>query len=167
MNNMEEILWNYIDGNCTPDEHKAITETIAKDEAYCLKYQELLNLNKEFMAMEIDEPPMAFTYNVIEAIRTENAQQPLKAAINNRIIMGIAAFFVLTILTLLGYALSHVSLAAAVSHPAPLASNLKVPNLNSFLSKPVIQVFFFFDVVLGLFLFDTYLRRKKVQKEIQ
>jgi hypothetical protein len=166
MNNMEEILWNYIDGNCTADEQKAITELITKDEAYRLKYQELLNLNKEFMAMEIDEPPMAFTYNVMEAIRTEHAQQPLKASINNKIIIGIAAFFVLTIVTLLVYALSHVNITAA-STPSPLASNLKVPDLRSFLSKPVIQVFFFFDVVLGLFLFDTYLRRKKVQKEIQ
>jgi hypothetical protein len=167
MNNVEEILWNYIDGNCTPDEQQAITELIAKDEAYRLKYQELMSLNKEFMAMEIDEPPMAFTYNVMEAIRTEHAQQPLKAAINNRIIMGIAAFFVLTIVALLGYALSHVSLAAG-SHPvATPVSNYKMPELKSFVSKPVMQVFFFFDVVLGLFLFDTYLRRKKVQKEIQ
>ncbi|WP_419788800.1 hypothetical protein HDF24_03910 [Mucilaginibacter sp. X4EP1] len=163
---MEEILWNYIDGTCTPDEHKAISDQIAKDEAYRLKYKELLNLNKAFMAMEIDEPPMAFTYNVMEAIRTENAQQPLKAAINNKIIMGIAAFFVLTIVSVLVYALAHVSFAGG-SHSTPVASNLKVPDLKSFLSKPVIQVFFFFDVVLGLYLFDTYLRRKKVQKEIQ
>ena len=81
--------------------------------------------------------------------------------------MGIAAFFVLTIVALLGYALSHVSLAAG-SHPvAAPVSNFKMPDLKSFVSKPVMQVFFFFDVVLGLFLFDTYLRRKKVQKEIQ
>ncbi|TWJ03276.1 hypothetical protein JN11_00813 [Mucilaginibacter frigoritolerans] len=166
MNNIEEILWNYIDGHCTPDEQNTIIELIAKDEAYRLKYQELMSLNKEFMAMEIDEPPMAFTYNVMEAIRTEHAQQPLKAAINNRIIMGIAAFFVLTIVTLLVYALSHVSLPTG-SHPAAPASNLKIPDLKSFLSKPVMQVFFFFDVVLGLYLFDTYLRRKKVQKDIQ
>jgi len=166
MNNIEEILWNYIDGNCKPDEQKAITELIAKDEAYRIKYQELLSLNKEFMAMEIDEPPMAFTYNVMEAIRAEHAQQPLKAAINNRIIMGIAAFFVLTIVTLLVYALAHVNLAAGSQTVAPV-SNLKIPELKSFLSKPVMQVFFFFDVVLALYLFDTYLRRKKVQKEIQ
>jgi anti-sigma factor RsiW len=166
MNSIEEILWNYIDGNCSADEQQAITELIAKDEAYRLKYQELMSFNKEFMAIEIDEPPMAFTYNVMEAIRTEHAQQPLKAAINNRIIMGIAAFFVLTIVALLGYALLHVSLTSASQTAAPV-SNYKIPELKSFISKPVMQVFFFFDVVLGLFLFDTYLRRKKVQKEIQ
>jgi len=86
MNTMEEILWNYIDGNCTADEQKIITSLIDRDEAYRAKYRELLSLNKEFSAIELDEPPMAFTYNVMEAIRTEHAQKPLKAAINKRII---------------------------------------------------------------------------------
>jgi len=100
MNNIEEILWNYIDGNCTADEQKAISDLIAGDEAYRIKYNELLNLNKAFAGMELDEPPMAFTYNVMETIRTEYAQKPLKAAINKRIIRGISIFFVLTIVCL-------------------------------------------------------------------
>ena len=29
MNNIEEKLWSYIDGNCTPDEQKAISALIA------------------------------------------------------------------------------------------------------------------------------------------
>src|SRR5471030_1947791 len=108
MNNIEESLWNYIDGNCTAGEQKAVSELIAQDEAWRTRYQELLNLNREFSAMELEEPPMAFTYNVMEIIRTEQAQKPLKAAINKRIIKGIAGFFVITITILVIYAMANV-----------------------------------------------------------
>jgi len=163
MNTIEETLWNYIDGNCSPDEQKAIHTLIAGDEAYRLKYQELLKLNTEFSAMELDEPSMAFTYNVMEAIRTEQAQQPLKAAINKRIILGIAIFFVLTIAILLGFVLSNIQLSAVtVATPA----GLKMPEVNTYFTKPVIEGFLFFDVVMALYLFDTFLRRKSQPKEI-
>ncbi|MDB5130998.1 MAG: hypothetical protein JWR02_747, partial [Mucilaginibacter sp.] len=90
MNNIEEKLWEYIDDRCTPDERAAISALIAGDEPVRFKYNQLLSLNQEFSAMELDEPPMAFTYNVMEGIRTGEAQKPLKAAINKHIIMGIA-----------------------------------------------------------------------------
>jgi len=165
MNNIEEKLWNYIDGNCSPGEQKAIGLLIASDEAYRLKYQELLNLNKEISGIALDEPPMAFTYNVMEAIRTEQARQPLKAAINKRIITGITAFFVITLLALLVYAFASVQWSS-VHVPSGISSGLKLPDARSFFTKPVIQVFFFFDVILGLFLFDSYLRRKKTEKHV-
>ncbi|MDB4918697.1 hypothetical protein [Mucilaginibacter sp.] len=168
MNNIEETLWNYIDGNCTPDEQSAISKLIAGDEAYRIKYQELLALNKEFAAIELDEPPMAFTYNVIEAIRTEQAQVPLKAAINKRIIMGITIFFVLTLTGFLIYALTSMNWSGqsipdlAVKVPA----NFKMPDVSAHISKPVVEGFMFFDVVLALYLFDTFLRRKNVPKQV-
>jgi hypothetical protein len=163
MNTIEEKLWNYIDGNCSPDEQKAIQALIAGDEIYRIKYQELLKLNTEFSAMELDEPSMAFTFNVIEAIRTEQAQQPLKAAINKRIIWGIAIFFMLTIVILLGFVLSNIRLSAVnIAVPA----GLKMPEMNTYFTKPVIEGFLFFDVVLALYLFDTFLRRKSQTKQI-
>ncbi|SRR5258708_27240052 len=162
MNNIEEKLWNYIDGNCTADEQNAIKSLIAGDEAFRLKYEELLMLNKQFSAMELDEPPMAFTYNVIEAIRTEQAQQPLKAAINKRIIWGIALFFILTLTVLLVYTIMNISWSSI--HVS--AVNLKLPEIKNYLTRPVILGFLFFDVVLALFLLDNYLRKKTLSKHI-
>jgi anti-sigma factor RsiW len=163
MNTIEETLWNYIDGNCSPEEQKAIHARIASDEAYRLKYNELLKLNTEFSAMEFEEPSMAFTYNVMEAIRTEQAQQPLKASINKRIIMGITIFFVLTIAILLGFVLSNIHLSAMnVAVPA----SIKMPEMKTYFTKPVIEGFLFFDVVLALYLFDNFLRRKNQPKQI-
>ena len=167
MNNIEEQLWNYIDGTCTTDEQAAISKLIASDEAIRIKYQELLALNKEFATIELDEPPMAFTYNVIEAIRTEQAQVPLKARVNKRIIMGIALFFVITISVFLVYTLAHFDLppAGIPNLAAKLPADFKMPEVNTHISKSVVQGFMFFDLVLGLFLFDNWLRRKNIHKQ--
>lgn len=162
MSSVEEKLWNYIDGSCTPDEQQAIARLIEQDEVYRRKYEELLQLNAEFSAIELDEPPMAFTYNVMEAIRTENAQQPLKAAINKRIIKGIGFFFVFTISAILVFALANIHWSAG-------ATNVQLPSaelikLKGLVSGPAMQVFLFFDVVLALYLFDGYLRKRSGKK---
>jgi hypothetical protein len=163
MNNIEEKLWNYIDGTCTADEQSTISKLIASDEAVRLKYNELLALNKEFATMELDEPSMAFTYNVIEAIRTEQALVPLKAAINKRIIMGIALFLVITLTGFLVFAFTKMDFASlgSVNIGVKMPANFKMPEVSTQFSKPLVEGFMFFDVVLGLFLFDAYLRRKK------
>ena len=113
MNNIEEKLWSYIDGTCPADEQSAISRMIASDESVRLKYNELLALDKEFAAMELDEPSMAFTYNVIEAIRTEEAMVPLKTRVNKRIIMGIMLFFVISLTGFIVYALTQMDISSA------------------------------------------------------
>ncbi|MBK0380319.1 hypothetical protein [Mucilaginibacter segetis] len=158
MNSIEEKLWNYIDGNCSIDEHKAIATLIANNEAYKSKYNELLLLNNEFTGMEMDEPPMAFTYKVMETIRTENARQPLKAAIDTRIILGISAFFIITVAALLVFAFSTVNWTAGTTIKTP--ELIKLPAIKSYFTGPLIKGFLFFDLVMGLFLLDNYLRKK-------
>jgi hypothetical protein len=165
MNVIEEKLWNYIDGTCSEDEQKAIGILIAQDEVYRRKYDELLALSQEFSKMELDEPSMAFTYNVMEGIRAEHALNPLKAGIDKRIIKSIAGFFILSILLLVFYVLStfHIS---GISFSGHLPEHLKLPDLKNYFSWPVLEGFLFFDVVLGLFLFDAYLRRRSVSKQV-
>ena len=162
MNSVEEKLWNYIDGACTPEDEQAIAMLIERDEVYRKKYDELLQLNAEFLALEMDEPPMAFTFNVMETIRAEHASKPLKAAIDQRIIKGIGLFFVLTISAILIFALLsiHWSFGGADKQ----VTKLPAVNLQNILVGPIFKGFLFFDVVLGLYLFDSYLRRKSLAK---
>ena len=111
--------------------------------------------------MELDEPSMGFTYNVMEGIRAENAQQPLKAAINKRIIRGIGGFFIVTISLLLILMLSTLHFTSA-SVSVHLPESLKLPDHEKLSSTAMLfKGFLFFDVVLALFLIDAYLRRKK------
>ncbi|MDB5009928.1 MAG: hypothetical protein JWQ06_717 [Mucilaginibacter sp.] len=163
MSSIEEKLWDYIDGTCTPEEQKAISLQIEQDEIYRDKYLDLLRLNQEFSTMELDEPPMALAYNVMQTIRAEHAQKPLKATINSGIVKGISAFFVFMIAVLLIFILSNIHWSAANS-PLPL-TYFKMPDFTNYFSGPVIKGFLFFDVVLGLFLFDTYRRKKSFLKQ--
>jgi hypothetical protein len=165
MNTIEEKLWNYIDGTCSHEERKAIDVLIAEDEVYRRKYEELLALNQEFSKMDPDEPSMAFTYNVMEAIRAEHAQQPLKAGINKRIIKGISGFFIVSIALMLILAISNVHAGPANISVHP-PDGLRLPDIKNFLGKPVLEGFLFFDIVLGLFLCDAWLRRKNVSKQV-
>jgi general stress protein CsbA len=164
MNSIEEQLWNYIDGTCTPDEHARLSQLILSNEEYKQQYEELLRLNAEFKTLELDEPSMAFTYNVMEQIRTQEASVPLKAAINKKVIWAIGGFFVLTILTLLIYTLSEVKWTGGTATnfkvPAPLSGQA----IKGYTNSPWMIGFLFFDVVLGLFLFDNYLRRRTDHK---
>ncbi|AMR30873.1 hypothetical protein A0256_05270 [Mucilaginibacter sp. PAMC 26640] len=166
MNSIEEQLWNYIDGFCTPEEEKTIAALIAGDERYSSKYAELLQLNQEFGAQELDEPSMAFSYKVMETIRTENSRQPLKAAINKRIIWGIAGFFIVTIAALVLLSLGSVNWtgAGAVSFDIKMPEQLNFNQVKNMFTAPVLKGFLFFDVVMGLFLLDAYLRRKPLVK---
>jgi len=167
MNEIEEKLWNYIDGNGTPEERRAMDMLIATDEVYKRQYNELLQLNAEFAGMELDEPSMAFTYKVMETIRTENAMKPLKATINPRIIWGIAAFFIISISALLIFVLSGVNWSAGHGNGAAFNVDLQVPHVENYMNGTVLKVFVLFDIVLALFLADGYLRKKLNSKQAQ
>ncbi|GAA4924269.1 hypothetical protein [Mucilaginibacter defluvii] len=164
MNSIEEKLWSYIDGTCTPAERDAIARLIEQDEVYRRKYNELLALNAEFSNIELDEPPMAFTFNVMEQIRAEQALKPLKATIDQRIIKGIAAFFIVTISAIILYALFSVNWS--MSNIEWKLPNFKMPQIqvSGLLNSGVIKAFLFFDAVLCLYLADYLLRRKRTAK---
>jgi hypothetical protein len=158
MNTMHEQLWSYIDGTCTPEERVHIADMLL-DAANRQQYEELLQLHNGLKTLALDEPAMAFTYNVMEQIRTQEAKVPLKAAINQTVIWGIAAFFILTISALLFLTMRHVNWASAPNHyqiPATLNTN----SIKGFFTGTFMKGFLFVDMVLVLFLLDGYLRRK-------
>ena len=162
MNAIEEKLWDYIDGTCSAEERESIGKLIAGDAVYQKKYHELLALNAEFLAVELDEPSMAFTYNVMETIRTENAMQPLKARVDKRIIRGGGMFFAVTIGILLVYTLTQVNWSAGVG--SPFKFDFTLPKIPDYLNGNVLMAFIFVDIIVALYLFDSYLRKKLTHK---
>lgn len=162
MNSIEEQLWNYIDGTMSPQEEKTINLLIEQNEAYRKKYEELVALNAEFSAMELDEPPMAFTFNVMETIRSDYVRQPLKARFDQRIVKGIALFFVLTISAILIYALTGIRWSGLVS--GANTTQFAIPDTTKFVSSPVMESFMFFDVMLALYILDVYLHKRNNTK---
>lgn len=171
MNTMEERLWSYIDGTCTEAERGAIEQLIAGDTAWRSKYDELMSFELQLSKMELDEPSMGFTYKVMETIRTDYAQQPLKATINPCIIRGIAAFFVFTILALVVFMFATVP-AGHATVPGKLPVDLKLPQgfdlsiVKNYVSGSLLlKAFFVVDGILALFLADAWMRRKRQQKQ--
>ena len=106
---------------------------------------------------------MGFTYNVLASIREQELKNPLKTTINRNIISGIAIFFVSTIFLLLGYTLysinwtgfGHVTLQNLGLTPIPL---------DGVITKPLMQGFLFFDLVLLLYFINDFFSKKSHQK---
>jgi hypothetical protein len=162
MNTIEERLWSYIDGTCSGEERKTIDLLIATDEAYRSKFEELLSFDQQLSKMEADEPSMGFTYKVMDSIRAEHAQQPLKASINKNIIRGISIFFIAIISLMLILMLSTLHLTSD-SFSVQLPDTLKMPDLKNLLSGKVLSIFFFVDTVLALVFIDAWLRRRRAK----
>ncbi|MGZ3778342.1 MAG: hypothetical protein ACXVIY_01665 [Mucilaginibacter sp.] len=163
---MEERLWSYIDGTCDEEERKALDILIGTDRAYSAKFEELLNFDQQLSKMEADEPSMSFTYKVMEGVRAEHAQQPLKAAINKNIIKGIGGFFIVTISLMLILTLSTLHITPA-SFSVHLPDALKMPDLKNYVNGKVLNYFFFFDAILALVLVDAYVRRRKAKQALR
>ncbi len=162
MNETEERLWNYIDGFCTEEERKAIEILLLTDAYYRSKYADLKDFEANMPALCLEEPPMGFTYKVMENIRAEHASAPLKTRINTNVIRAIGAFFICTILVLLGFVLVSVDWAAPSQVHLP---EIKIPPVTNYLNPVVIKGFLFFDVILGLFFLDHYFRKFFIQQK--
>lgn len=153
---MEEQLWNYIDGNCDASEKAAIEAKLMVDLHYQKLYQELLLVHQELNAIDLDEPSLSFTRNVMEQVKLEPRPVTLKTKIDTRIIYGIGAFFVLSILGIFGY-------AVAISQ---VNFSFEFPKINfaydsaKFFNPTFLSLFVLVDVGLALVYLDRYLRRR-------
>ncbi|MFC3561274.1 anti-sigma factor family protein [Pedobacter jamesrossensis] len=161
MNTIEQQLWDYIDGNLNEIQRKNIEEKIKTDAAVKLQYEELLNLNAAFSEMEIDEPSMSFTRNVMESVALEPAPISLKTKVDTRIIFSIGSFFVLSILALLGY-IFYNSTFTMPDFGKYFTSNF---SLDKYITPTAMYVFIGFDIIIGLIFMDYFLRRKLNQRD--
>lgn len=158
MNTIEEQLWNYIDGNCTPVEQLEIEAKLAVNVQYYSMYQELLKVNEELNALDFEEPSMSFTRNVMEKVKVELKPVALKTKVDNRIIYSIGAFFV--------FALSSIFVYAFAT--SDFDFNFNMPKMNfafdaaKYITPNSILVFLFIDVALALIFLDSILRKRNL-----
>lgn len=161
MTPQEEQLWNYIDGCCNAAENVEIEKKLATDEAFKQLYLELLTVNEQLGThLEVDEPSMSFTRNVMEQVKQEMAPIQLKTKVDQRIIYAIGGFFSVTLLALLTYAFATADF------------KMKMPSVNldadvsALLNPTVLMVVLFINAALLLVYLDSLLRKgtKKTQK---
>lgn len=155
MKNIEERLWDYIDGTCTAEEHAAIEVLITQNDEWGKKHKELLTFNNEINAIEPDEPPMGFAFKVMEHIRSSEARTPLKTSVNKYLVNGIAALFFI----LLG-ATSVYIFWNNIPVFGNSATDGNIIRMDIFTGTVVLKVFAYLDIMLVLFFADRLFRKK-------
>jgi hypothetical protein len=161
---IEMQLWEYIDGAFTEAGRMRIAALIAQDTIWKKAYEELIALNADISTnLEATQPSMRFSKNVMDTITALQIAPATNRYINKGIIRGIAAFFLISIAAMLGYAL-----IAANSQPGDNTyfsfGNL---NPNSFFNSSFFNTFIMINIVLGLILLDTLLRRKLMKGSLK
>lgn len=166
---IEERLWDYIDGHSQPEEQSAIRQLIDSNIEWRHKYQELLEVHQLMTkSLELDEPSMRFTQNVMEDIAKFHIAPATQSYINKRIIWGIAAFFILTIVGFLIYGFGQVNWSSGSSNGSTLPFNIDTSRINNIdfskvFNNTYTNIFLMVNAVLGLVLLDMYLGKKKKQ----
>jgi hypothetical protein len=162
MNEDEQIeirLWNYIDNAVNAEEKMQIEELLKNNLRWQRLYKQLTEIHQMMNNVELDEPSMRFTRNVMEEISTMKVAPATKNYINKKIISAIAAFFIFLIGSLLIYCLANINWTMPQNNTAPF--DIKKIDVNDYLSQPVLNVFLMLNVVLVLILLDHYLAKKR------
>lgn len=153
--NIEERLWDFIDGLGDARERAAVEQLLATDPEWKNTYESLLDTQRLLKATELEQPSMRFTKNVMESIARLQVAPPTRSYINKRIIFGIGAFFGLAIIALLAYGFSTINFGAG----GGTSFKLPKPDMSFFSRIPstVWTVFLMADAMLGLLFLDRYL----------
>lgn len=161
---IEQQIWNYIDGTCSEQERLLIESLIESDPVYKAAYLELSALNTYFAQIDTDEPSMSFTRNLMDKVKLEPVPGSLKSLIDKRIINGIGGFFLISITAIVVIVLFNINWSA----PADASSSsLTLPSINysSYINSTVLNCFYMFDIVIGLYFLDTLLGKKLRHKK--
>lgn len=160
---MEALLWEYIDNLATGEEKTTVEKLIAENAEWRAKYHELLEVHQLMQSTELEEPSMRFTRNVMEEIAKYHIAPATKSYINNKIIYGIAAFFITVIVSFVIYGISQIDWSAASNSNSTFGFDLSTVDYGRMFNNSFVNLFMMANVVLGLMLIDRYLnsRRKK------
>jgi hypothetical protein len=155
-------LWEYIDGICDEPTQHRIAALIAADATWKSKYEELLALNNSLSAgLELEEPSIRFTKNVMDIIAQTNPVPSVRRYINPVIIKSIAAFLLVSIAVTTLFAFFSAGGGAIPAREIPIPKmQAHVPDIANFINTNTITVLLCVNVVLGLLFLDTILRRK-------
>lgn len=164
--NIEEQLWNFIDGTISANEKTVIEKLLETDAVWRAKYQELLQVNELLHSSRLDAPSMRFTKNVMDQITKAHIAPAAKSYINKKIIWGLGFFFITLIITFLIYGFAQMDWVAG-SENGTITKKIDSLDFSKFFNNTLVNVFMMINLVLGLFLLDNFLtnKRKEFRKE--
>jgi len=166
--NIEQQLWEYIDGISSNEERSAIEKLLQSNLEWKNKYHELLEVHQLMNTAELEQPSLRFTKNVMEKIAQYHIAPATKNYINKKIIWGIAGFFFTLIAIFLIYGLSQVEWTSATDSRLSIdLSRLSEVDYSKIFNNNFVNGFMMVNVLLGLVLLDRVLanKRKKFQEQ--
>ena len=167
LKNMEERLWEFIDGLSTPDEITEIRRLLETNPAWQKAYASMMDMNTLFRETSLEEPSMRFSKNVMEEIAKHKIAPATKSYVNKKIIYGIGGFFMILIGGMLAYLFTQID----YSQPGTISVPESLPNINfewsDYVNSTTLNIFLMIDAVLGLMLLDKYLNKKKDKLKVK
>jgi hypothetical protein len=172
MDNLEQTeqrLWDYIDGIADAGERLAIEQLIAENNEWRAKYAELLEVHQSLNLVELEQPSLRFTKNVMEEIAKMQVAPAARKYINNKIVWAISIFFIAMLVGILIYGIGQINWTDASDKNATLGIDLNKLDYSRMFNNTLMNMFMMLNVVLGLFLLDRYLsnKRKKMYENFE
>jgi hypothetical protein len=163
---IEAKLWEYIDGFSNAEEKSMIEKLIAENAEWKAKYHELLEVHQSLNLVELEEPSLRFTKNVMEEIAKYQIAPATKTYINSKIIWGIGIFFITMIVGFLVYGFAQINWSVAGDSKSTFGFDLTKIDYSEMFNNNLMNGIMMLNVILGLFLFDRYLsnKNKKLKK---
>ncbi|MDX2048115.1 MAG: hypothetical protein SFU87_15095 [Chitinophagaceae bacterium] len=158
---MEQRLWDYIDGDIPANEKNLVEELLLTDENWQSKYRELLDIQQMLKSAETEQPSMRFTKNVMEEIARYKIAPATRSYINKKIIYGITGFFLIILGAFMIYAFTQVNWSSEGSSSLPVDFSKVNLDWGKYINSTTLNIFFMLDAVIGLFLLDRYLTKRK------
>lgn len=164
--NMEERLWNWLDGLSTDAEATELQQMVNTLPEWKATYTELLEVHNSLKAdMELMQPSMRFTKNVMEQIALLSIETTSKKYLNNHIIWSIGGVFVLLISAIVVYAIGMVDWASGSGASSLPKTGLENVNWSSTFGGSFTTAAVIIISLLSMVLLDQYLRPKMLGKK--
>ena len=157
---IEDRLWDFIDGNVNEDDRLQIQVLLKENEIWKQTYEELLSLNSTLKTSQLEEPSMRFSINVMDAIQKTRISTA-KKYVNHKIIWFISFFFITIIAGLLIYGFGQVEWNFSNTGNSTIPINIPEIDYGFLKNNIFIQSIIIINIILGLMLFDNYLNSKK------
>jgi hypothetical protein len=160
---MEKLIWEYIDGLSNESDKTIITKHLAEDSVWRSKYNELMSIHEILQKEELEMPSLRFTKNVMEEIAQFHVAPATKNYINKNVIRGFMAFFLVMISGLFIYFVGQIHWSSNSTGKLLPAYSLNANKVNwsLLLNNTYVNIFIGINVILGLILIDKYMQGKK------
>lgn len=163
MKNFEQLIWNYLDGIASVEERKHLEQLLKSDVEFIALFEEIKSFHLQISALDLDEPSMSFSRNLMEKIQLEHSLVPQKSLLGKWLINGIALFFLSAILCVLGILFFKIEWSQS-SETDWFDFTMPQFALGSSSYSFLINLFVFVDIIVVLYFFDVFFSKRMKSK---